>query len=125
MTTAERSKALSVGVSSHVVKLSYELPSGATDVSNPGEAIKVYDVKPGISDQISVGNGESTSLIAMISGIYSALTSILSTQTAGNQLLTVIGANTAKSKSSANSSANQNPFAGGFPTELDGILEGE
>lgn len=125
MTTAERSKALSVGVSSHVVKLSYELPSGATDVSNPGEAIKVYDVKPGISDTISVGNGESTSLIAMISGIYSALTSLLSTQTAGNQLLTVIGANTAKSGNNANSSTNQNPFAGGFPTELDGILEGE
>ena len=125
MTTAERSKALSVGVSSHVVRLSYELPSGATDVSNPGEAIKVYDVKPGISDQISVGNGESTSLIAMISGIYSALTSILSTQTAGNQLLTVIGANTARSKNISNSSINQNPFAGGFPTELDGILEGE
>ena len=125
MTTAERSKALSVGVSSHVVRLSYELPSGATDVSNPGEAIKVYDVKPGISDQISVGNGESTSLIAMISGIYSALTSILSTQAAGNQLLTVIGANTARSKNIANSSTNQNPFAGGFPTELDGILEGE
>ena len=125
MTTAERSKALSVGVSSHVVRLSYELPSGATDVSNPGEAIKVYDVKPGISDQISVGNGESTSLIAMISGIYSALTSILSTQAAGNQLLTVIGANTARSKNISNSSTNQNPFAGGFPTELDGILEGE
>ena len=125
MTTAERSKALSVGVSSHVVRLSYELPSGATDVSNPGEAIKVYDVKPGISDQISVGNGESTSLIAMISGIYSALTSILSTQAAGNQLLTVIGANTARSKNSVNSSISQNPFAGGFPTELDGILEGE
>ena len=125
MTTAERSKALSVGVSSHVVRLSYELPSGATDVSNPGEAIKVYDVKPGISDQISVGNGESTSLIAMISGIYSALTSILSTQAAGNQLLTVIGANTARSKNISTSSTNQNPLAGGFPTELDGILEGE
>lgn len=125
MTTAERSKALSVGVSSHVVRLSYELPSGATDVSNPGEAIKVYDVKPGISDQISIGNGESTSLIAMISGIYSALTNILSTQAAGNQLLTVIGANTARSKNAANSSINQNQFAGGFPTELDGILEGE
>lgn len=127
MTLAERSSALATSVASHVIKVSYTLPSGAQDISNQGEAIKVYNVKPGISDNVDLGNGMSASLITLVANIYTQLSSMFTQDQANSQLLSTIAANTASTGTSANnqSTAQGNPFAGGFPTSLDDILSGE
>ena len=127
MTLAERSSALATSVASHVIKVSYTLPSGAQDISNQGEAIKVYNVKPGISDNVDLGNGTSASLITLVANIYTQLSSRFTQDQANSQLLSTIAANTASIGTSANnqSTAQGNPFAGGFPTSLDDILSGE
>lgn len=127
MTLAERSSALATSVASHVIKVSYTLPFGAQDISNQGEAIKVYNVKPGISDNVDLGNGTSASLITLVANIYTQLSSMFTQDQANSQLLSTIAANTASIGTSANSqsTAQGNPFAGGFPTSLDDILSGE
>lgn len=121
MTQAERNQALATAISSHVIKFSYKLPDGLEELSNVGEAIKVYDVKPGLSDEISVG-GTTTTVADMLAGILTALTSLTTNSVTGNQLLTAIAAKPTASNSSVD--VGGNPFAGGFTSNLDGILGG-
>ena len=45
---------------------------GVSEVSNTGEAIKVYSVKPGIADPIETANG-TFSVMDLLSGIYGIL----------------------------------------------------
>ena len=125
MTATERNSALATAISSHVVKVSYTLPSGAQDVSNPGEALKVYDVRPGITDTIDTGDGSSVSLIGLVASIYSQLTAITGLAQTSGSVLNMIAANTAKIGSNSTNTTGGNPFAGGFPTSLDSILAGE
>lgn len=124
MSLAERASALSTAISSHVVKLSYTLPSGVTDVSNPGEAIKVYDMKPGIADNIDTGNGGSVTLVGLVANIYSQLATIAGLAQTSGTVLNAIAANTSTLNGAGNTTGG-NPFTGGFPSSLDSILAGE
>ena len=58
----------------------------------------------------------------MLAGILTALTSLTTNSATGNQLLTAIAAKPAASNSSVD--VGGNPFAGGFTSNLDGILGG-
>lgn len=120
MTASERNKPLAVGVSSHVVVFKTKLPDGVSEISNTGEAIKVFNVnQQGIYDSV---NG-APSLYDMITAIYTELTSINSNSGAQTQLLGEIAKNTIPT-SSGSSPSGGNPFAGGFPESMNGILEG-
>lgn len=124
MNASERKNALATAISSHVVKFNYSLPDGVNEVSNEGEAIKVYSVKPGINDIINV-NGEEITLMQLLSGVYTHLGAILATSTANSQILTAIASKpTATVSTAAPAAENPNPFAGGFPNSLDSILGG-
>ena len=59
----------------------------------------------------------------MITAIYTELTSINSNSGVQTRLLGEIAKNTIP-VSSGSSSSGGNPFAGGFPESMDGILEG-
>ena len=122
MTTTERKAALATGISSHIVRYAYKLPAGATDLTDSGEAIKVFSVKPGITDPITVAGGETT-LAELIAGIYSQLVTMTAEGAATNQILGAIATNTAAAiKPSTKGSSN--PFTDGFPDALDGITGG-
>lgn len=120
MTTSERRSALATAISSHIIKYNYSLKN-ADEVSNTGEAIKVYNVKPGITDEIIV-NGATTTMADMIAAIYNQLINIGTISTTNAQSLVSIAANT--SKIGANSSNNNNIFANSFTSSLDDILGG-
>lgn len=126
MTQSERAQALATALSSHIIKYSYTLPNGAEDVSNQGEAIKVFNVKPGITDTVSVG-GTETTLVEILASIATQLNNILGTSVTDNQLLSNIATSSSiiASNTTKTSSGNSNPYAGGFPSGLDSILGGE
>jgi hypothetical protein len=128
MTTTERSMPMSVGISSHTI--SYTRNLGA-DVKDEGakQAIKVYSVNPGISDLIDVG-GTSVSLIGLVADMTGRLASIEGLLAINNQqnqgiiaATTTTAANTARM--SSGSKGGGNPFLnGGFPSDLNRILQG-
>lgn len=122
MSSAERNAALATGISSHIVKYSYKLTDGASEISNAGEAIKVFNVKPGITDPINIGGSETT-VAELLSGIYAQLVAISGNSLTSNQLLTTIAATSGTSGSSSNEVSN--PFVEGFPSTIDNILGGE
>ena len=122
MTTTERKAALATGISSHIVRYAYKLPADATDLTDTGEAIKVFNVKPGVTDPIII-NGAETTLAELVAGIYAQLTALTTEGAAATQLLGAIAGNTAAPKIS-NKSVSANPFTGGFPDSLDGITGG-
>ena len=125
MTSTERNSALATAISSHIVKYNYILPSEASEVSNSGEAIKVFSVKPGITDVIDVA-GEQTTLAALLANIYGQLALIAGNTGTGNELLTAIASKpVANVSGGGGGNTDSNPFAGGFPSSLDGILGGE
>ena len=125
MTSTERNSALATAISSHIVKYNYTLPSEASEVSNSGEAIKVFSVKPGITDVIDVA-GEQTTLAALLANIYGQLALIAGNTGTGNELLTAIASKpVANVSGGGGGNTDSNPFAGGFPSSLDGILGGE
>lgn len=125
MTSSERKSALATAISSHVVKYNYKLSNEASEVSNAGEAIKVFNVKPGITDVIDIG-GEQTTLAHMIANIYAQLAVIAGNTEASNGLLGAIASKPAANVSvGGGGGGDANPFAGGFPSSLDGILGGE
>jgi hypothetical protein len=123
LTSEDRRNALAMSMASHVVKYSYKLPSDAQDVSNEGEAIKVFSVKPGITDTITVA-GEETTLADMIGGMVTQLASLAALVSADTELLSKIA-----TKPSAvvnnNNSGNSSGGSGTFPTTIDNILKGE
>jgi hypothetical protein len=121
MSREERLSALATAISSHVVKYKYKLPEDAEDVSNEGEAIKVFSVKPGFTDPITV-QGAETTVADLLANIYTQLALIASASGTNSELLTTIAANTVPQSSGSNSGGN--PFAGGFPTNMDVILGG-
>lgn len=122
MTTSERKQALATAISSHIIKYTYNLPQGATEVSNATEAIKVFNVKPGITDEIIVNN-TTTTLAEMIMAIYNQLVANGTISATNSQLLTSIASNTANQIQSVQSGSSQS--ISGFTSSLDGILGGE
>lgn len=120
LSTTERRNALATAISSHVVKFNYQLP-GTTELSNTGEAIKVYNVKPGIADPVETRNG-TFSVMDLLSGIYGLLVEMNATESSQVGLLGEIAKNTIPTSSGGSSGSS--PFTGGFPDSLDGILSG-
>jgi len=125
MSPDERKNALATGISSHVVKFNYKLPEGLIEVSNEGEAIKVLNVKPGITDTINIG-GTETTLADIVASIQAQLQLLVGAANSGNQLLGAIATTSTKSnvQGSNNISNTGNPFAGTFPDSLNSILGG-
>jgi len=122
LSSEDRRNALAVSIASHVVKYAYRLPQDAQDVSNEGEAIKVFSVKPGITDVISVA-GEETTLADMVNGMASQLAALTALISADTDILTKIAA-----KPSAVISGGQSgntASTGSFPNSIDNILRGE
>lgn len=119
MTSKERTAPLSVGFSSHIVRFNRSLDNIIGE-TNPGEAIKVYTVNPGITDVVDVG-GTKTNLIDMVA--------IMSQQL--NGIIQAIGAIPSNSGGDAmiinnpqQKQEKQNPYLTDFPNNLDSILKG-
>jgi hypothetical protein len=126
MTASERTKPMSVGISSHLVTYSRELQGVKDD--NQKQAIKVFNVNPGISDLVEYG-GSSVSLIGLVSNMVTRLENIEELLSINNQISTAaVEATTVVAKNisglSSSSGRSSNPFAGGFTDELDEILVG-
>jgi hypothetical protein len=127
MTSEERNKPMSVGISSHSVTYTRAL----SGISNEGtkEAIKVYSVNPGITDVVEVG-GINVSLIGLVADMTQRLTNIEGLLSIGNQQRSANVAATTEvakgiSKLKGGSNGGGNPFVnGGFPSSLDSILQG-
>jgi hypothetical protein len=127
MTATERSKPMSVGISSHLVSYNREL-QGAND-NGDKQALKVYAVNPGITDMVDV-NGANVSLIGLVSDAVIRLSNIEGLLSINNQqndaniaATTAVSANINKLRTSS-SKGSMNPFANGFPSDLDEILTG-
>jgi hypothetical protein len=127
MTSTERNKPMSVGISSHLVSYNREL-QGASD-NGDKQALKVYSVNPGITDMVDV-NGANVSLIGLVSDAVIRLSNIEGLLSINNQqndatiaATAAVSAGINRLKSSSGKSG-MNPFAGGFPSDLDEILTG-
>jgi hypothetical protein len=128
MTSTERNKPMSVGISSHLVTYNREL-QGASD-NGDKQALKVYAVNPGITDMVDV-NGSNVSLIGLVSDAVIRLSNIEGLLSVNNQqndatiaATSAVAANISRLKSSSSGKGGMNPFAGGFPSDLDEILTG-
>jgi hypothetical protein len=128
MTSTERNKPMSVGISSHLVTYNREL-QGASD-NGDKQALKVYAVNPGITDMVDV-NGSNVSLIGLVSDAVIRLSNIEGLLSVNNQqndatiaATSAVAANINRLKSSSSGKGGMNPFAGGFPSDLDEILTG-
>jgi hypothetical protein len=128
MTSTERNKPMSVGISSHLVTYNREL-QGASD-NGDKQALKVYSVNPGITDMVDV-NGLNVSLIGLVSDAVIRLSNIEGLLSVNNQqndatiaATSAVAANINRLKSSSSGKSGMNPFAGGFPSDLDEILTG-
>jgi hypothetical protein len=106
--------------------------SQATKMSSAerSEPMKVYAVNPGITDMVEIGNGKA-SLIGLVADMAGRLASIEGLLSIGNEQNSAIiaaasatASNVGKLASKSNSSMSSNPFAGGFPSDLDSILTG-
>jgi hypothetical protein len=107
--------------------------SGVSQVSRMSSAernepMKVYAVNPGITDMIDIGSAK-VSMIGLVADMAGRLASIEGLLSIGNQQGAAIVTATAATASNVNrlaskSSNNANPFAGGFPSDLDNILVG-
>lgn len=130
MTTSERNSALATSIASHVVKFSTQLESGITELSNSGEAIKVYNIKPGIADKVDLG-GTQVSLIELVAAINTQLQEMGISLEAQTSLLGSVASSAATTATNTvptqqtQSAGNSNPFANGFPSSMDSILAGE
>jgi hypothetical protein len=92
------------------------------------EPMKVYAVNPGITDMIDIGSVK-VSMIGLVADMAGRLASIEGLLSIGNQQGVAIATATAATASNigrlaSKSSNNANPFAGGFPSDLDNILVG-
>jgi hypothetical protein len=92
------------------------------------EPMKVFSVNPGISDLIDV-NGSNVSLIGLVADMTTRLASIENLLSINNnQNSAIVTATTATAanvnKLKTSSGASKNPFANGFPSDLDSILAG-
>jgi len=107
--------------------------SGVSQVSRMSSAernepMKVYAVNPGITDMIDIGSAK-VSMIGLVADMAGRLASIEGLLSIGNQQGVAIATATAAtasntSKLASKSSGSSNPFAGGFPSDLDNILIG-
>jgi hypothetical protein len=104
--------------------------SQATRMSSAerNEPMKVYAVNPGITDMIDIGSAK-VSMIGLVADMAGRLASIEGLLAIGNQQGVAIATATAATASNvgrlaSKSSNNVNPFAGGFPSDLDNILVG-
>jgi hypothetical protein len=104
--------------------------SQATRMSSAerSEPMKVYAVNPGITDMIDIGSAK-VSMIGLVADMAGRLASIEGLLAIGNQQGVAIATATAATASNvgrlaSKSSNNSNPFAGGFPSDLDNILVG-
>jgi hypothetical protein len=92
------------------------------------EPMKVYAVNPGITDIVDVGSVK-TSLINLVADMAGRLSSIENLLSVGNEQKSAIVAATSATAANINKLASKtgtgaNPFAGGFPSDLDSILTG-
>jgi hypothetical protein len=105
--------------------------SQATRMSSAerSEPMKVYAVNPGITDMVEI-NGGKASLIGLVADMNSRLASIEGLLSTGNEQNSAIIAATSATASnvgklaSKSSNMSSNPFANGFPSDLDSILTG-
>jgi len=123
LTSGERNKPLSVGISNGLVNYTKQL----MDVSDDGSktAVKVYSINSGINEKIKIGDTE-LSLFDAVYGMFTTVVSIESTLQNNNQLLGMIASNTSAiniNTAQANSESGATPFE--FPSYLDAVLAGD
>ena len=117
MTTKERSSSFNVKFTEGTI---HYHKTGETDEGD-NIALKVYPVTPGINDKVNI-NGENVSIMDLMVGMYSSLSSIESLMGTNVELTKVIAA---KPVSQVKSSGEAPVSESTFPTNLDGILRGE
>lgn len=126
MTSSERSKPMSVGISSNLVTYSKTL-SDVTD-SNDKTAIKVYSINSGINEKIKVGETE-LSLFDAVYGIFGTVATISENINSQLQLQTQIAAGiTALNSTTKTIAGNMNNNSSGgfeFSNSFDSMLRGE
>ena len=126
MTSYERNKPMSVGISTGLITYSKTL----SDVTDSGDktAIKVYSINSGINEKIKVGDSE-LSLFDAVYGIYGTISTLAETVSSQSQIQSQIASGitalntTAKSiaENMNNSGASQFEFTDSF----DNMLRGE
>jgi hypothetical protein len=121
----EKKAPMAVGITTQLASYTRDLKY----VKDQGtkEAIKVMPVTPGIDDMVEF-DGQQVSLIGLVAQMNLQLDSIRGLLQAGNQQRNaVISTTTAISQNTATSnSGKSNPFLeGGFPKNLDSILQGQ
>ena len=121
LTTSDAAKALATSLSSHVVKFNYKLPNGVSEVTSVGEAIKVFNVKPGIDDIISI-NGTETSLAELVASISTQVNGLLETSAAQTQTMAALAS--AISNLQTSKGGNSQPTSVAVPSGLETILGG-
>jgi hypothetical protein len=92
------------------------------------EPMKVFAVNPGIADLVELGSAK-VSLIGLVADMVGRLSNIENLLSVGNQQSSAIVTATAATAANINklatkTSSGANPFAGGFPSDLDSILTG-
>lgn len=123
LNSTERASAMSVGMASHVIKFHNKITDGE-EITNSGEAIKVYSVKPGITDIVKLNNGNETSLINLISDIYTSINALVASTSLNTNLLSTIAAKPVGGVS-VNNVAGGNPFSDGISSGMEKILGGD
>ena len=125
LSTEERNKPMSVGIASHIITYSRAL-KGVKD-ENDKQALKVFSVNPGITDEIEIGSSK-VSMIGLMADMATRLASIEGLLSIGNQQRSQViqtSAATLAGVSKMASKASVSPFTGnGFTNELNSILQG-
>jgi hypothetical protein len=121
----EKKAPMAVGITTQLASYTRDLKYAKDQGTK--EAIKVMPVTPGIDDMVEF-DGQQVSLIGLVAQMNLQLDSIRGLLQAGNQQRNaVISTTTAISQNTATSnSGKSNPFLeGGFPKNLDSILQGQ
>lgn len=126
MTAYERSHALATAISSHIIKFNRSFKNNEEEISNIGEAIKVYHVNNVFEDEITVGS-QTTTMAELVGAIYTQLSALSTYGETNASILTSIASEistVASLISTSSSSSSSNPYYGTFTSSLDGILSG-
>ena len=126
MTSYERNKPMSVGISTGLITYSKTL----SDVTDSGDktAIKVYSINSGINEKIKVGDNE-LSLFDAVYGIYGTISTIAETVSSQSQIQSQIASGITALNSTAKSIAENMNNRGAsqfeFTDSFDNMLRGE
>lgn len=124
MTSSERGKPMSIGISNMTVTYNKQL-QGISDTSD-NMALKTYSINTGIDEEIQIGDRRA-SLMGLVASIEQRLVNMEVILSAGNDqrgALIEATTNVVRKIGTIGSTGDTNPFVGGFSNLIDNILDG-